>query len=234
MVNNVDLKYFQYKSNIYIGKPDILSKEIVRYTSVENLYKILKGELYTSYRKDFLDQRECGKCINPKNYFRLTLSDGSNRKYWELVDEKINGTRNLLTSCWSYNLCEDILMWKAYKASVRIKVTVQKLLDAINDDCVKQVICDQIIYKDEHPCYSVKDAMFYKECSYHNEQEIRFYFDKTINCCKLIHINADNLVDEVIVSPFISRETNLLIEFVKRDFPKLNFKKSTIIENYKY
>ena len=40
-ITNEDLDFAQYKSKIYIGNQDFLSKEIVRYTSVENLRLIL-------------------------------------------------------------------------------------------------------------------------------------------------------------------------------------------------
>ena len=119
-------------------------------------------------------------------------------------------------------------MWKAYNASIRIKTTIKKVLDSISDDSINMVFCSKIEYKSEQPFYNVVDAMFCKNKVYHNEKEFRFYFDgvKDDNC----KIDAEGLIDCVMVSPFISREAKLLLEYVRNEFPNLNITESSILE----
>ncbi len=227
-ITNEDLNFTQYKSKIYIGNQDCLSKEIVRYTSVENLRLILNGHLHLTIRKDFVDKREAGKFKNKGFIFRFEPVDNENKICWNHLDEKIAYSRNLHTSCWSQNTREDVLMWKAYNASIRIKTSIKKILDAINTDYVDMVFCNAIEYKSEQPLYNVVDAMFCKNKAYHNENEFRFYFDGVKdNYCT---INAQGLIDNVMVSPFISREAKLLLEYVHNEFPNLNITESSIIE----
>lgn len=228
MITNEDLNFIEYKPRIYIGNECSLSQEIVRYTSISNLHLLLKGSLYVTIRKNFVDKRECGKLKHIKNKFRLEPVDKECRINFGLIDEKIEFSRNLYTSCWSLNVQEDVLMWKAYNASVRIKTTIKKLLDAITDDAVKMVICDSIRYKSEHPYYNIIDGMFCKDLAYLHEQEFRFYFDNKINnICK---IKADGLIDNVLVSPFINRDERLLLEYIHNDFANLNIEETSIIE----
>lgn len=227
-ITNEDLNFTQYKSKIYIGNQDCLSKEIVRYTSVENLRLILNGHLHLTIRKDFVDKREAGKFKNKGFIFRLEPVDNENKICWNHLDEKIAYSRNIHTSCWSQNTREDVLMWKAYNASIRIKTSIKKILDAINTDYVDMVFCNAIEYKSEQPLYNVVDAMFCKNKAYHNENEFRFYFDGVKdNYCI---INPQGLIDNVMVSPFISREAKLLLEYVSNEFPNLNITESSIIE----
>lgn len=227
-ITNEDLNFTQYKSKIYIGNQDCLSKEIVRYTSVENLRLILNGHLHLTIRKDFVDKREAGKFKNKGFIFRFEPVYNENKICWNHLDEKIAYSRNLHTSCWSQNTREDVLMWKAYNASIRIKTSIKKILDAINTDYVDMVFCNAIEYKSEQPLYNVVDAMFCKNKAYHNENEFRFYFDGVKdNYCI---INPQGLIDNVMVSPFISREAKLLLEYVSNEFPNLNITESSIIE----
>ena len=119
-------------------------------------------------------------------------------------------------------------MWKAYNASIRIKTTVKKVQDSISDDSVNMVLCDAIKYKSEQPFYNVTDAMFCKNKAYHNEKEFRFYFDGVKdNYCT---IKADGLIDNVMISPFISREAKFLLEYVRNEFPNINITESSILE----
>lgn len=227
-ITNEDLDFAQYKSKIYIGNQDFLSKEIVRYTSVENLRLILNGHLHLTIRKNFVDKREAGKFKNKGFIFRFEPVENESKICWNHLDKKIAYSRNLLTSCWSQNTKEDVLMWKAYNASIRIKTSIKKVLDAINTDYVNMVFCNEIKYKSEQPLYNVADAMFCKNKAYHNENEFRFYFDGVKdNYCS---INAQGLIDNVMVSPFISREAKLLLEYVRNEFPNLNIIESSIIE----
>ena len=227
-ITNEDLDFTQYKSKIYIGNQDFLSREIIRYTSVENLRLILNGHLHLTIRKDFVDKREAGKFKNKGFIFRLEPVENESKISWNYLDEKIAYSRNLPTSCWSLTTQEDVLMWKAYNASIRIKTTIEKLLDSIADDSVRMVICDKIEYKREQPLYNIIDALFCKNKAYHNENEFRFYFDGVKdNYCT---INARGLIDNVMVSPFISREAKLLLEYVRNEFPNLNITESSIIE----
>ena len=167
MITNEDLNFFQYKEGIYIGSQDFLFKEIVRYTSVENLRLILNGHLHLTIRKDFVDKREAGKFKNKGFIFRVEPVENKSKICWNHLDEKIAYSRNLPTLCWSLDTKEDVLMWKAYNASIRIKTSIKKVLDAINTDYVNMVFCNTIEYKSEQPLYNVADAMFCKKTIFH-------------------------------------------------------------------
>lgn len=228
MITNDDLNFIQYKKRIYIGSQNCLSDEIVRYTSVENLLLLLRGLLYLTIRKNFIDKREAGIFKNKGFIFRFEPVENESKTCWNHLDKKIAYSRNLPTSCWSRDTKEDVLMWKAYNASIRIKTTIKKVLDSISDNSINMVFCDKIKYKSEQPFYNVTDAMFCKNNAYHNENEFRFYFDGVKdNYCT---INAQGLIDNVMVSPFISREAKLLLEYVRNEFPNLNITESSIIE----
>ena len=79
--------------------------------------------------------------------FRIEPVENKNKICWNHLDEKIAYSRNLPTSCWSQDTKEDVLMWKAYNASIRIKTSIKKVLDAINTDYVNMVFCNKIEYK---------------------------------------------------------------------------------------
>lgn len=172
--------------------------------------------------------------IQSPNAFRLQLADGFNKEYWRQFDEKVKYSRELLTSCWSTSIIEDALMWKSFNAEIRIKTTTQKLFDAISDPDINIVICDQIKYDPEHPIYTLRDALFYKELSYRNEQEIRFYFDKCRNRDQEISINPNNLIDEVLISPFINNKAQILLKNIKEEFAYLSLRESMIIEKWQH
>ena len=233
MITNNDLKYVPYGHNVYIGHKELLEKEIVRYTSLENLKLLLDGRLYATQRKKFIDKRECGRVKNLKNAFRFQLASGIDSEHWKQVDDKIMYAGELLTSCWSSDTQEDVLMWKAYNATVRIKTTVKKILDSINDPNIEMVFCDRMRYEQEHPYYTVEEAIFTKNYSYHNEQEIRFYFDVSDKNESMITIQSEGMIDEILISPFIGREAKLLLEYIKQEFANLNIKESAVIENMK-
>lgn len=230
MITNNDLHFAQYKLNSYIGQENLLARSIVRYTSLRNLHSMLKGSLYTTRRNNFEDKREQGIVKQTKNAFRLQIADGFNKKYWRQFDEKAKYSRELLTSCWSTSIIEDALMWKSFNAEIRIKTTPKKIFDAILDPDINISICDQIKYAPEHPIYTLRDALFYKELSYRNEQEIRFYFDKGPNGYQGISINPNNLIDEVLISPFINNKVQNLLKNIKEEFAYLSFRESMIIE----
>lgn len=121
-------------------------------------------------------------------------------------------------------------MWKSFNAEVRIKTTTKKLLDAISDPDINIIICDQVKYAPESPIYTLRDALFYKELSYRNEQEIRFYFDKGLNGNQEISISPNNLIDEVLISPFINNKAQVLLKNIKEEFAYLSLRESMIIE----
>ena len=233
MITNNDLKYMPYRQNVYIGHNELLDKEIVRYTSLENLKLLLDGRLYATQRKQFIDKRECGRVRNLKNAFRFQLASGIDSEHWKQVDDKIMYAGELLTSCWSSDTQEDVLMWKAYNATVRIKTTVKKMLDFIYDPNIKMIFCNRMRYEQERPYYMVEEAMFSKNYSYHNEQEIRFYFDVLNKKESKIAIQSEGIIDEILISPFMGREAKLLLEYIKQEFTNLNVNESAIIENKK-
>lgn len=234
MITNNDLHFSQYKLNNYIGQDNLLARSIVRYTSLKNLHSMLKGNLYSTRRKNFDDKREQGIVKQTKNAFRLQLADGFNKEYWRQFDEKVKYSRELLTSCWSTSIIEDALMWKSFNAEVRIKTTTKKLLDAISDPDINIIICDQVKYAPESPIYTLRDALFYKELSYRNEQEIRFYFDKGLNGNQEISISPNNLIDEVLISPFINNKAQVLLKNIKEEFAYLSVIESMIIEKWQH
>lgn len=175
-------QYFNYSDKIIIGSSELLDKTIMRYTSERTFNDIANGKFFVRQRASFNDERERGIYQDGGKAFRLILSGEDIPQHTIQIDNKIESSYNLYTSCWTKSNQEDVLMWKAYDADILIRTTVKEFLDSINMDNIRLIICDEIKYhKEQWKSTNLSKELFWKVEAYCNEEEIRFYIDFNYN-----------------------------------------------------
>ena len=251
-VDSFNLNSYTRKINgVYIHESIDLSDTIYHYLKLENLLNILITNSFRfSNRKSFTDQSEQGKKSYTKNAFRMSpcFSDKNEEEnYKELVkqrDKQISDAYKTCVSCWTYDMhhlldssqlvTEDFFMWKVYAGNgigVRIETTIEDLINSFqNLPC--DILMSKVNYKEEEPTYSVDEAVFTKPIYYDKEQELRL--------CALsskeelfIKVDTKKLIHNILLSPFISRESAKgIISLMVNTFPllKTKLKKSNILE----
>lgn len=141
-----------------------------------------------------------------------------------------------LASCWTHSKIENILMWKSYAFpyGVRIETTIDKFITSL-DSSNFDILVGKIKYGKYHFHKDILEILFTKEKFYQDEREIRFYFIPTniemynaINTGIDLRINLDNLIDNVILSPFHSLEFNQFIKSSLQSTSSLKIQYSNI------
>ena len=210
------------KGNVFV-KPEIpLDVPICQYMRLDYFISLLAtGEYFVRPRCEFEDAfeakmplpnmfpiHEAGKTVSSE-----VLEDEMQKMSEKLEANKENG--KLLTSCWCLQTCENLLMWNCYasKVGVRIKSTVRRFLSALNTDAY-DILCGRMNYTVYS--YYIDDFLFTKDKGYGGEDEFRFYFmpkatDQDSDSEKpkpvRIKVNLSELIEDVMLSPYIETRT---------------------------
>lgn len=242
----MEVPYYCLKDHHESGEWDS-RLSLCRYMKIEYFLDMLKTkELYVGQKCSFDDLSEKNLSFNDCPAFYLadyTVSDSELKQDIKKKKELSNLYQEysaLPASCWTHNTIENYFMWEVYasKYGVRIKTTLQKILDNL-ELSEYQVVCDKMIYRKYFPRTKIENLMFYKKIYFQDEKEFRFYFaPQTDEALCLLnekeHINIKirnpvEMIDEVMISPFIHNPKclcKILIE--KYGFDKKHLKHSQI------
>ena len=221
---------------------------ICQYLSLDKLLKqILECEYYIKRKDGFSD---CNEKLPVKEYLFYPLPAGSqpSDKSTNLIEKqmqkaiKYTELSKSFVSCWTKNNVENYLMWKSYTPhpfGVCIVSSIYNFLASFQNQAFSQynVYCAEIEYGNYNISDEPDDMLFKKANFFRDEQEIRFLFspkDEKIREKTNIWIpyNYETMIDEIIISPFLSDKiTNFLLEILKNKF-KLKAKCSKIRLRY--
>lgn len=215
---------------------------IYQYMDLDYLFSLLESKQYFVNRKcHFEDKGE--SVLPPKSLFGLNsigvqLNKDEITKMTQELSEKLNRYRvsaSWLTSCWTKDNTESLLMWKNYttKIGVRIKSKIENVIASINTDKYK-IVCGHISY-DGYNSKPFEECLFSKERYYKDEYEVRFYFipkDESINSLsgEFIAVTPETMIDEVILSPYINKNAAKIISQLLREEYSLQTVKLSKIE----
>ncbi len=202
---------------------------------LEYLIKLLETRRYfVKRRSQFEDANESYK--NNKLAFPFQQVGNNSPQQIETIQRFIlySDVVNCPTACWSEYKHENYLMWKSYSSEVGacIKTTVHRFISSLNIDlgineCDNRVLCGSMDYQLEIvPSTNEESQLFVKDIVYENEKEYRFYFllatdpsikddDKGI----FVPVDINVMIDEILLSPFICKETaNKIARMIKNDY----------------
>jgi hypothetical protein len=237
--------YFYYSEE---NDPNIFEYKITQYMRLDYLFELLETNKYhVTKRGEFEDAFE----IAPVNTFLLSLEPAEDyfkkdkdrtkvSKKIEQIEKDCKDLAKFPISCWCKKENESSMMWKLYahKIGACIKTTISKFIDSIDLDLsaenVDKIVCGSINYR-KMPCYPDEKGMFFtKDIGYSEEEEFRFYFDfnKFVDNDKKfakIPIRTKEMIDEIILSPFISKKSaDIFSEILKERYNIKNVKHSNM------
>lgn len=156
---------------------------IYQYMDLDYLFSLLEGKRYFVNRKcHFEDNGESvlpSKSLFGFNTYGIQLKDEEIEKKSQGVSKKLQKYKDSafwLTSCWTKDNTENLLMWKNYttKIGVRIKSNINNFVASIDTDKYT-IVCGVISY-DGYTSKPFEECIFSKEHYYKNEDEVRFFF----------------------------------------------------------
>lgn len=222
--------------NFYLAKGQE-NVEIRQYMSLDNLIaQLASGNYYVKKKKRFEDANEASMpmhlCFLP-TVANKPLCDADWQRDAE-QKEKYETYKNLsehYVSCWTKETKENILMWRCYapKHGVCIKSTINNFIASFDSEAFNryETYCAPITYKKFDYTDGPFDALFMKDPVYESESEIRFVFiPKDIDGDAVsrneriyLTVNHDVMIDEVILSPYLSPITaEALKSYLKKQF----------------
>lgn len=148
------------------------------------------------------------------------------------------------TACWSKKKQESFLMWKCYatEMGVCIKTTIHNFIASIKENTSEEsdnrIVCGSVDYKDFRPSANEECQLFDKDSAYADEEEFRFYFyfpsyfNKDKEEGIFIPVDTNVMIDEVLLSPFICKETaDKFAQMIRFDY-NINVRQSSIKLKY--
>lgn len=214
---------------------------IYQYMDLDYLFSLLESKQYFVNRKCHFEDK-CESKLPPKSLFGVNLNGVQPNKdkitkMTQEISEKLKGYResaSWLTSCWTKDNTESLLMWKNYttKIGIRIKSNIENVIASIDTDKYT-IVCGHISY-DGYFSKPFEECIFSKKQYYKDEREVRFYFipNADSNCSSEgvnIPINPTNLIDEIILSPYIKCIAAVkMTELIKKEYGINNIHPSKI------
>lgn len=218
----------KYSSNIfYLSNTLPINTQICQYLRLDYLIEIIRKNKYLiTQKRIFEDQSERKFSIN------LTFSPtpavlNSEQDHTMIIDnqqDKAKQYKHLCynyVSCWTAETTENILMWKGYGSvfGACIRSNLNNFVASFDStDFGKfDVYCAPINYRFQRFADAPEDCIFRKDPYYKDEKEIRFIFmpkDETIkdsNKKIQLSINPRIMVEEIILSPYISKDAALFL-----------------------
>ena len=141
--------------------------------------------------------------------------------------ESYKELKYLPTSCWTYDMQENNLMWRSFTADdgVRLRTKLSSFIEAVDTDGY-DIICGFIQYLIYYKKLELEVGLFSKNTSYVDEREFRIYFvpkteDKLndIRNDKQILLHIENPVDvfeQIVLSPYIENKKEVRSFLVER------------------
>ncbi len=204
---------------------------IYQYMDLDYLFSLLERKQYYINRRYHFEDR-CESVLPSKSLFGFNtygtlLNEEEIQKRMEEISNKLDTYKESsywLTSCWTKDSIESLLMWKNYttKIGVRTKSSIQNFVASIDSDKYT-IVCGHISY-DGYLSKPFEECIFSKEKYYKDEREVRFYFIPNDDSDSLptgvdIPINPLTLIDEIVLSPYIKRRAaEKLTELIKNEY----------------
>lgn len=198
---------------------------------LDYLFSILESKRYFVNKKCHFEDK-CESELPPKSLFGfcpygVQLSKEEIQKNTQEISDKVNSYRESaywLTSCWTKDNTESLLMWKNYttKMGVRIKSSIENFIASIDTDKYT-IVCGHISY-DGYTSKPFEECIFSKEQYYKDEFEVRFYFmpsGKNENLPKgeYISVFPDTMINEITLSPYIKKSAaKKIAELLKKEY----------------
>ena len=210
---------------------------------LDYLFCLLETKMYYVNRKcHFEDKEEVALPLNSLFGFGLPektdISKEIVNEKSEEISSKIEQYRESaywLTSCWTKNQRESLLMWKYYttKCGARIKSSIHNVIASIGIDTYN-IVCGNIAYNGYY-AKPFEECLFSKEPAYTDEQEVRFYFipkvfstDKSTAGIQ-IPVSPSVMIDEITLSPYMQRSaTKKIADFIMNVYNIKNVHSSSI------
>lgn len=221
---NSDSPNSNQELRVYRAKEPIraYNTPICQYMRLDYLFRLLETQKYYVNRKRlFWDNREKDYPEKLKYTVEYYPGDGIKTPPLNNKDELSNNIRlykeksYLLTSCWTLNMTENVLMWERgtdFKACIRS--TIGQFIGAFRN-LELYIWCGDIEYKTFNQINTWEDKLWYKQPFFIGEDEFRFYFSKKLDAievddhdpCKpcLFDINPNDMINEIVLDPRIDR-----------------------------
>lgn len=174
------------------------------------------------------------------NSFGTIIDEGQIQKKCKEISNRLRSYSDSaywLTSCWTKDQTESLLMWKNYttKIGVRIKSNINNFVASFDTDKYL-IVCGHISY-DGYTSKTFEECIFSKERYYKDENEVRFYFlpngeSKKSSKGEYMSVLPNIMIDEIILSPYIHRKAAIKIaELLKREYGLSSVQRSKIEYN---
>ncbi|MBR5971510.1 MAG: hypothetical protein IK017_02530 [Paludibacteraceae bacterium] len=229
--------------SIYLKEYNISLLEdtpLYRYIDLSRLIDLFYNKkLFIPSIKQFSDLDEKYGCrkypYNPQ--FRPCLSHKDKIQMKER-DKEMDILLSLCVKCWTLDkrtdgsIGETMLMWKTYSSNdivCRIKTTIRDLADSIKLPC--DIIIADMNYGKNDKLSTHEQLLFNKSIHYDQEQEIRMLCMVSKKSGIKIDIQPENLIKEIIISPFIPPQTaSFVIAQLRKICSNIEIKLSSIRE----
>ena len=212
---------------------------IYQYMDLDYLLSLFESKLYFVNRKCHFEDR--GESVLPPKslfgfnaYGSLLDEEITQKKIREIKLDSYRKSVYWLTSCWTKDNAESLLMWKNYttKMGVRIKSNINNFVASINTDDFK-IVCGHIAY-DGYTLKPFEECIFSKAKYYKDEREVRFYFipndDRNYSHEGVdIPIDPQTLIEGIVLSPYIKRSAaQKIAELIRTEYGINNIHPSKI------
>lgn len=214
---------------------------IYQYMDLDYLLSLFESKQYFVNRKCHFEDR--GESVLPPkslfgfNAYGSLLDEEITQKKIREISNKLDSYRKSvywLTSCWTKDNAESLLMWKNYttKMGVRIKSNINNFVASINTDDFK-IVCGHIAY-DGYTLKPFEECIFSKAKYYKDEREVRFYFipndDRNYSHEGVdIPFDPQTLIEGIVLSPYIKRSAaQKIAELIRTEYGINNIHPSKI------
>ena len=195
---------------------------ISQYMRLDYLFRLLETQNYFVNRKRFfLDNREKDYPENLKYAIEYYPGDGLKTlpsKLQKTLSHNIRLYKDknaLLTSCWTLNQEEDVLMWeRGTDIKACIKSTIGDFISSF-ENLNLYIWCGDIEYKSFDQIKSWEEKLWYKQPYFQAEEEFRFYFSKSLETLELddcdpckpysFDVNPKEMIKEIVLDPNIDK-----------------------------
>ncbi len=237
-----------------------LSTPIYRYIKQSTLCSMLtEGIMHVSNIQNFTDLREkrgMSKIIESSNDKLFSSMNSNDYRLWSLSlgfrdvpnlktfrrEESVRKKSLVCASCWTLDFRSDnsqnenYLMWKAYsdnEISCRISSTIGNLIDSIQSSRY-DIVIENMVYGNVQGKNEYENNIFHKTIHYEDEQEVRMVVLSTSPNGVNLKIDVSSLIQEIKVSPFVSRcvaeESASVIRNYCMRYPKIKVTPSEVKE----
>ena len=223
--------------NRIFEKPPRGNRVIWRYLSLEKFLDIiLNSQLFFTNLTKLTDQYEGTSFESDKQRLlsKIRKSKNYDNEVKEVIEElqETNELRSYtLVNCWTLKTHESFALWKIYVGNgpgVAIRTTISKLKKSINEtnqDFDEHISIAQVRYREtsEYP-FSRLYSTITKKPFYDFEDELRmmilnfplhlngYEVPYNLNIGRTVKINPKELISEIYISPFISKEYRKIVE----------------------